>query len=128
MEKSSRTALQNSSARDLVLPPCGNHTVWTIVHHKSSLPRSNFSDFVVKYGKEEQFKAVEKMRDHEQLFLEYLLELKKASKMRDEHHKQAAKSKAEKVGEEGGRREGGRRVGGTEEGGRREREGGGDVR
>ena len=117
MEKSSRTALQNSSARDLVLPPCGNHTVWTIVHHKSSLPRSNFSDFVVKYGKEEQFKAIEKMRDHEQLFLEYLLELKKASKMRDEHHKQAAKSKAEKVGEEGGRE-------GRKEGGSRGREGG----
>jgi len=88
------------------------------VHHKSSLPRSNFSDFAVKYGKEERFKAIEKMRDREQLFSEYLLELKKANKMRDEHHKQAAKSKAEKVGR-GGKEEGRRRE--EEEGGGRGR-------
>ena len=76
--------------------------------HEVPLPaRSNFSDFAVKYGKEERFRAIEKMRDREQLFSEYLSELKKANKMKDEHHKQAAKSKAEKVGRggKGGRKE-----------------------
>lgn len=59
--------------------------------------RSNFSDFAMKYGKDERFKAMEKMRDREQLFSEYLSELKKASKMKDEQLRSAAKSKAEKV-------------------------------
>ena len=40
---------------------------------------------------------MEKMRDREQLFSEYLTELKKASKMKDEQLRNAAKSKAEKV-------------------------------
>ena len=51
----------------------------------------------MKYGKDERFKAMEKMRDREQLFSEYLSELKKASKMKDEQLRSAAKSKAEKV-------------------------------
>ena len=59
--------------------------------------RSNFSDFAMKFGKDERFKAMEKMRDREQLFSEYLAELKKASKMKDEQLRNAAKSKAEKV-------------------------------
>ena len=62
--------------------------------------RSNFSDFAMKYGKDERFKAMEKMRDREQLFSEYLSELKKASKMKDEQLRSAAKSKAEKVSED----------------------------
>ena len=59
--------------------------------------RSNFSDFAMRFGKDERFKAMEKMRDREQLFSEYLAELKKASKMKDEQLRNAAKSKAEKV-------------------------------
>ena len=49
------------------------------------------------------------------------MELKKANKMRDEHHKQAAKSKEEKVGRGGSEegREGGREKGRREEGGGR---------
>jgi len=51
----------------------------------------------MRFGKDERFKAMEKMRDREQLFSEYLAELKKASKMKDEQLRNAAKSKAEKV-------------------------------
>ena len=38
------------------------------------------------------------MREREQLFSEYLTELKKATHVKEEQQKQAAKTKAEKVG------------------------------
>lgn len=66
-------------------------------HSSPQSLRSNFSDFAMRFGKDERFKAMEKMRDREQLFSEYLAELKKASKMKDEQLRNAAKSKAEKV-------------------------------
>ena len=59
--------------------------------------RSNFSDFSSRYGKDERFRVVEKMREREQMFSEYLSELKKAGgKSRDEQ-KPASRGKTEKV-------------------------------
>ena len=52
----------------------------------------------MKYGKDERFRSIEKMREREQLFTEYVTELRKASRLREEHQKRATKSKAEKVG------------------------------
>merc|ERR1712062_123335 len=42
--------------------------------------KSGFSDFANKYGKDEKFKGVEKMRDRESLFNEFLSELRKKEK------------------------------------------------
>lgn len=53
------------------------------------LCRSTFSDFAFRYGKDERFKSVEKMREREQLFTDYLAELKKLSK-----HKEHKSSKS----------------------------------
>ena len=40
--------------------------------------RSSFNEFAQRYGRDERFKAVEKMREREQLFAEHLQTLKKA--------------------------------------------------
>lgn len=42
--------------------------------------RSSFSDFAQKYAKDERFKGVEKMRERESLFNEYLIEVRKEEK------------------------------------------------
>merc|ERR1712226_924797 len=42
--------------------------------------KSGFSDFANKYGKDEKFKGVEKMRERESLFNEHLSELRKKEK------------------------------------------------
>lgn len=42
--------------------------------------RSSFSDFAQKYAKDERFKGVEKMRERESLFNEYLIEVRKKEK------------------------------------------------
>lgn len=42
--------------------------------------RSSFSDFAQKHGKDERFKNVEKMRERESLFNEYLLDVRKREK------------------------------------------------
>lgn len=47
---------------------------WTIFF------RSSFSDFAQKYAKDERFKGVEKMRERESLFNEYLIEVRKKEK------------------------------------------------
>lgn len=44
------------------------------------LCRSSFSDFAQKHGRDERFKNVEKMRERESLFNEYLLEVRKREK------------------------------------------------
>lgn len=46
----------------------------------SLLFRSSFSDFAQKHGRDERFKNVEKMRERESLFNEYLLEVRKREK------------------------------------------------
>lgn len=46
----------------------------------SSTFRSSFSDFAQKFGKDEKFKGIEKMRDRESLFNEYILEVRRREK------------------------------------------------
>lgn len=42
--------------------------------------RSSFSDFAQKHGKDERFKGIEKMRDRESLFNEFILEVRRREK------------------------------------------------
>ena len=39
--------------------------------------RTTFSEFAMKYGKDDRFKGIEKMKDRESLFMEFMAELKK---------------------------------------------------
>ena len=48
-----------------------------------NLCRSTFSDFAFRYGKDERFKSVEKMREREQLYTDYLAEMKKLNKYKE---------------------------------------------
>ncbi len=43
-------------------------------------PKSSYGDFANKYGKNERFKGVDKSRDRESLFNEYVMELRKKEK------------------------------------------------
>lgn len=61
-------------------------------------PKSSFSEFASKYGRDERFKSIEKMKEREQLFSEHLTELKRRSKQKESGgQRQSAKSKAEKT-------------------------------
>jgi transcription elongation regulator 1 len=61
--------------------------------------RSSFNEFASRHGKDERFKAVEKMREREQMFADFLGELKKAgNKVKEEQKLTASKSKPDKVG------------------------------
>lgn len=42
--------------------------------------RTSFSEFAMKYGKDDRFKGIEKMKDRESLFTEFMTELKKKEK------------------------------------------------
>ncbi|GBP27168.1 Transcription elongation regulator 1 [Eumeta japonica] len=53
---------------------------------------SSFNDFAAKYGKEERFKAIEKVRDRESYFNEYLAEVRKKEKEEKEKKREQAKS------------------------------------
>jgi uncharacterized protein YwgA len=46
----------------------------------SFICRSSFSDFAQKHGKDERFRNIEKMRERESLFNEYLLDVRKREK------------------------------------------------
>ena len=59
--------------------------------------RSSFSEFAARHGKDEKFKGVEKMREREQMFTDYLGELKKAGNKVKEEQKAVTKTKTEKV-------------------------------
>ena len=61
--------------------------------------RSSFSDFASRYGRDERFKSIEKMREREQLFSDFTSELKRASAKgrAGEDSKTATKNRAEKV-------------------------------
>lgn len=48
--------------------------------YNSFLYRSSFSDFAQKHGKDERFRNIEKMRERESLFNEYLLDVRKREK------------------------------------------------
>ena len=42
--------------------------------------RASFSDFAAKYSKEERFKGIEKMRDRESIFNDYVSEVRRREK------------------------------------------------
>ena len=42
--------------------------------------RSSFSDFASRFGKDERFKGIEKMRERENLFADYCSELRRREK------------------------------------------------
>ena len=51
--------------------------------------KSSFSDFASKHGKDERFKGVDKMRDRENLFNDFITNLRR----RDREEKSALKDK-----------------------------------
>ncbi|PRD27664.1 UNVERIFIED_CONTAM: Transcription elongation regulator 1 [Trichonephila clavipes] len=53
--------------------------------------KSTFSDFAQRYGKDERFKAIDKMREREAIFNDYLSDLRR--KERDERYSQKEKAK-----------------------------------
>ncbi|XP_041049424.1 transcription elongation regulator 1-like isoform X1 [Carcharodon carcharias] len=53
-------------------------------------PRSTFSDFAAKYGKDSRFKAIEKMKDRESMFIEFITSVRK-------REKEDSKSRTEKI-------------------------------
>ena len=82
--------------KSLLLTISSNITVhvplpcWCLCH--VIIYRSTFSDFALKYAKDERFKSVDKMREREQLFADYLAELKKFHK-----HKEPRATKSKDV-------------------------------
>lgn len=50
--------------------------------------RSSFSDFCQRFGKEERYKAIEKVRERESLFNEYLLEVRRREKEEKQQKKE----------------------------------------
>lgn len=46
----------------------------------SFLPRSSFSDFAQKNGKDDRFKGIEKMRERESFFNEFIVEVRRREK------------------------------------------------
>jgi hypothetical protein len=55
------------------------------------LRRSSFSDFAGKYGKDDRFKGIEKMRERESMFSDYVSEVRR-------REKEEKSSQREKVG------------------------------
>ncbi|KAG7523287.1 transcription elongation regulator 1 isoform X2 [Solea senegalensis] len=53
-------------------------------------PRTTFSEFAVKHGRDPRFKTIEKMKDREAIFVEYITAMKK-------REKEDSKSRGEKV-------------------------------
>lgn len=56
----------------------------TLMEDANLHPRSNFSDFCSRYSRDERYKAIEKMRERENLFNDFLSELRRREK--DEKH------------------------------------------
>jgi len=50
--------------------------------------RSSFNDFTAKYGKDERFRGVEKMRDREQIFSDFIVELRQREKEESRTHRE----------------------------------------
>lgn len=53
--------------------------------------KSSFSDFASKYGKEERFKAIEKMREREAIFSDFVSDLRRKEKEEKSHQKEKMK-------------------------------------
>lgn len=56
------------------------------------IDRSSFSEFCQRYGKDERYKAIEKVRERESLFNEYLLDVRR----REKEEKQQKKDQVRK--------------------------------
>lgn len=54
--------------------------------------RSSFSDFCQRYSRDERYKGIEKLRDRESIFNEYLVELRKKEKNEKQHKKEQVSS------------------------------------
>ena len=50
--------------------------------------RSSYSDFAQKYGKEDKFKAIEKNKERESLFNEFIIEVRKREREEKIHQKE----------------------------------------
>lgn len=50
--------------------------------------RSSFSDFAQKNGKEERFKGIEKMRERESLFNEFIVDVRRREKDEKQQRKE----------------------------------------
>ena len=71
---------------------CGLWQVLALLKYCNTFSlRSTFSEFAMKYGKDNRFKGIEKMKDRESLFTEFMAELKKKEK-------ESVKLKQDKVG------------------------------
>ena len=67
------------------------------VHVLIGMFRMTFSEFARLHGKDERFKAIEKKREREAIFSEYVTDLKKSSRERDGQHKESTRSRTDKV-------------------------------
>lgn len=61
--------------------------------HVCFTSRSSFSDFCSRYKNDERYKSIEKMRDRENLFNDYLMELRKKEKDEKQNKKEQVRSK-----------------------------------
>lgn len=50
--------------------------------------RSSFSDFAQKNGRDDRFKGIEKMRERESLFNEFIVEVRRREKDEKQHKKE----------------------------------------
>lgn len=50
--------------------------------------RSSFSDFSQRYGKDDRYKAIEKVRERESLFNEFIVEVRRREKEEKLHKKE----------------------------------------
>ena len=64
------------------------HSNVVICCNKLPFARSSFNDFTAKHGKDERFKGVEKMREREQIFSDYLIELRQREKEESRTHRE----------------------------------------
>lgn len=61
-----------------------------IYFFKKNLCRTTFSEFAMKHGRDSRFKAIEKMKDREVIFIEFMTALRKRDK-------EDSKTRGEKV-------------------------------
>lgn len=54
--------------------------------------RSSFSEFASKYSKDERYKSIEKVRERESLFNEFILEVRKREKDEKNHKKEQVRN------------------------------------
>ena len=57
-----------------------------------SVRRSSFSDFASKYSKDERYRGIDKVRDKEDIFKDYVSELRRKEKEESRHQKEKVTS------------------------------------